>query len=62
MKLKFDETKILKIAGIATTVLGMGITIVDGIVADRNLNNKVSEKVAEAMQNFKVENLPFNKD
>lgn len=57
MKLKFDEAKVLKIAGISTTVLGMGIAIVDAFVEDRNLDSRVSEKVAEAMKNFKVEKI-----
>lgn len=46
--MKIDTMKIVKIA---VTVAGVGITLAQGYFADKDLDKKVAEKVAEALEN-----------
>ena len=46
--MKIDAMKIVKIA---VTVAGVGITLAQSYFADKDLDKKVAEKVAEALEN-----------
>lgn len=46
--MKIDAMKIVKVA---VTVLGVGVTLAQAYFADKDLDNKVTEKVAEALEN-----------
>ena len=35
----------------AALVVGLGVSIVQGIVADKKLDNKIAEKLAETLEN-----------
>lgn len=50
--MKFNG-KIIKVLGIAATVIGMGATLLTGWVEDQKLDEKVSMKVAEALLKIK---------
>ena len=41
----------MKIVKIAVAVAGVGITLAQAYFADKDLDNKVAEKVAEALEN-----------
>lgn len=38
-----------KIAGVALTLVGAGVSVASGMLEDKKLDNKVAEKVAEAL-------------
>ena len=38
-----------KLAGIALTLIGAGVSVANGVLEDKKLDNKVTEKVAEAL-------------
>lgn len=42
---------VLKIASIGLSVVGAAVSVVAGIVADKQLDAKVADKVAEALNN-----------
>lgn len=42
--------KALKVISIGLSVAGAAISVVAGLVADKELDNKVAEKVAEAVK------------
>ena len=44
-----EQQKNIKIAGMALTLLGAGITLITNELDDRKLDLKVAEKVAEAL-------------
>jgi hypothetical protein len=41
--------KLIKILGVAATVVGMGATLISSWVADKKLDVKISEKVNEVL-------------
>ena len=41
--------KILKILGVVTTILGVGVSLITNWIGDKNLDNKVNEAVAKAL-------------
>ena len=41
----------MKIIKIVVTVAGVGVTLAQGYLADKDLDKKVAEKVAEALEN-----------
>lgn len=41
----------LKIAEGVVVAVGFGVSLAQGIIADKKLDNKVAEKVAEALEN-----------
>ena len=41
--------KLIKIIGIVTTVVGVGVSLVSNWVNDKNLDMKVNEKIAKAL-------------
>lgn len=41
--------KLIKIIGIAATVVGVGVSLVSNWVNDKNLDMKVDEKIAKAL-------------
>lgn len=43
--------KWIKILGIAATVVGMGMTLITDWVNDKKMNEKIEEKVLEALTN-----------
>ena len=43
----------LRIIGTSATILGLGANLVSGWVADKQMDNKITEKVAEALANAK---------
>lgn len=48
------ETKtLIKILGIASTIVGAGATIVSEFVNEKKMDDKIAEKVAEALVNKK---------
>lgn len=48
------ETKtLIKILGIASTIVGAGATIVSEFVNEKKMDDKIAEKVAEALANKK---------
>lgn len=42
-----NEAKVVKIAGVLTTILGMGLTLLSNWVQDRQMEEKIREKVEE---------------
>lgn len=38
-----------KVAGVALTLVGAGVSVASGLLEDKKLDNKVAEKVAEAL-------------
>ena len=46
--MKFDALKAIKIAAL---VVGVGVSIAQSYVADKELDAKVAEKLAEALEN-----------
>ena len=44
-----NNEKVIKIIGICATVVGMGATLVSNWVGEKNLDAKVTEKVAKAL-------------
>ena len=46
--MKFNAMKVVKVA---VTVAGVGIALAQAWFADKDLDNKVAEKVAEALEN-----------
>lgn len=45
------KINVLKVIEVATLVVGVGVTITQGYIADKKLDNKVAEKLAEALEN-----------
>ena len=45
------NTKTLKILGVVTAIVGIGVDLLAGYVGDKKLDNTISEKVAEALAN-----------
>ena len=45
----FMNEKILKILGVVTTILGVGVSLITNWIGDKNLDNKVNEAVAKAL-------------
>ena len=43
------DSKLIKILGIAATVIGMGATLVTDWVNDKKIDGKLEEKVIEAL-------------
>ena len=41
--------KAIKVIGIATTLVGVGVSLVSNWVNDKNLDAKIAEKVAKAV-------------
>lgn len=41
--------KVIKVIGLAATILGAGVSLVQNWVSEKNLDDKISEKVAEAL-------------
>lgn len=48
MKIKVNW---MKVAGVALPILGAGLSLVTNIVDDKKLDDKVTNKIAEALQN-----------
>ena len=46
--MKIDVSKVIKIA---VTVVGVGVTLAQSYIAGKELDQKVAEKVAEALEN-----------
>ena len=46
--MKIDAMKIVKVA---VTVAGVGVALAQSFMADKELDKKVAEKVAEALEN-----------
>lgn len=45
--MKIDASKVIKVA---VTVLGVGVTLAQSYIAGKELDQKVAEKVAEALE------------
>ncbi len=56
-KLNLKNEKVLGYIGMATTLLGVGITLVDNVVEERSLDIKIGNKVAEALKHFEIKDL-----
>lgn len=41
--------KAIKMLGVATTILGFGITFVESWISDKQMDDKIAEKVKEAL-------------
>ena len=39
----------IKLGGVALTLLGAGVSVANGVLEDKKLDDKVTEKVAEAL-------------
>lgn len=46
--MKIDALKIVKVAAL---VVGVGVSIAQSWIADKELDNKVAEKLADALEN-----------
>ena len=46
----------MKIAGTATTVVGVGLTFANDWIAEKNLDSKISKKVGEAIAALNLNN------
>ena len=44
-----DNKKVVKIVGVVATVVGMGATLVSNWVGEKNMDDKITEKVAKAL-------------
>ena len=44
-----DKANIIKILGVAATVIGMGATLLTDWVNDKKMDEKIAEKVLEAI-------------
>ena len=44
----------MKIAGTATTVIGVGLTFANDWIAEKNLDSKISKKVEEAVSKLNL--------
>ena len=44
--------KTIKIIGVATTAVGLSITLINNWVADKTMDLRIAEKVAEALANI----------
>lgn len=44
-----DKANIIKILGVAATVIGMGATLLTDWVNDKKMDDKIAEKVLEAI-------------
>lgn len=47
------DSKLIKILGIAATAIGMGATLVTDWVNDKKMDEKIGEKVIEALAKIK---------
>jgi len=47
------KINVIKIAGIVLPLLGAGLTFATNLVEDKKLDDKIAEKVSEAMTNAK---------
>lgn len=47
--MKFDKLKVL---GVATTIVGIGVNILASVVSEKQLDEKIAEKTAEAVANL----------
>lgn len=47
---QMDSNKLLKIASVVTTVLGLGVSLVTSMLEEKKMDAMVSEKVAEAVK------------
>ena len=45
-----DSNKLLKIASVVTTILGLGVSLVTSMLEEKKMDAMVSEKVAEAVK------------
>lgn len=43
------NSKVMKIAGIALTIVGAGVSLATNVLEEKKLDAKVTEKVAEAL-------------
>ena len=50
----------MKIAGTATTVVGVGLTFANDWIAEKNLDTKISKKVEEAIAALNLTNDSHN--
>lgn len=46
----------MKIASTATTVVGVGLTLANDWIAEKNLDSKISKKVGEAIATLNLNN------
>ena len=44
-----DNKKAIKVLGVVATVVGMGATLVSNWVGEKNLDDKITEKVTKAL-------------
>ena len=47
---------VMKIASVATTVIGVGLTFANDWIAEKNLDSKISKKVGEAIATLNLNN------
>ena len=47
---------VMKIASVATTVIGVGLTVANDWIAEKNLDTKISKKVEEAVAALNLNN------
>ena len=45
------KINVMKVVKVVATVAGIGVTLVQGYLADKDLDQKVADKVAKALEN-----------
>ena len=50
------NVNVMKIASVATTVIGVGLTLANDWIAEKNLDTKISKKVEEAIAALNLNN------
>ena len=45
-----NKEKIMKVSGIAISVVGMGLSLVTGILDDKKLDAKIAKQVSESLK------------
>ena len=44
-----ENKKVIKVLGVVATVVGMGATLLSNYVGEKNLDDKITEKVTKAL-------------
>ena len=50
LNINFNEEKTIKVVGVVTTIVGVGLSIAESVLADKAMDRKISKKVSEQLR------------
>ena len=50
LNINFNEEKTIKVVGVVTTIVGVGLSIAESVLADKAMDRKINKKVSEQLR------------